>query len=115
MLYDRILCGDINRGVYVIPELMIIAAMGGVQPEGATAMATRACGRRMAQLAASYKALDVQARVVGETVVLPEGRYLVQLQVTIRYRRETDIETRQSQVGCIVNEYGRVETIMEPE
>ena len=89
--------------------------MGGVQPEGATAMATRACGRRMAQLAASYKALDIQARAIGETVILPEGGYLVQLIVTIRYRREGgDIETKQSQVGCIVNEYGRVETITEP-
>ena len=65
--------------------------MGGIQPEGLTAMATRACSRKMAQLASSYDALDVSSKAVGETQILNDNRILVQLLVTIRYKRHAGI------------------------
>lgn len=96
-------------------EAYVFAAMGGVQPEGLTAMATRACSRKMAQLAASYDALDVSSKVVGETQILNDNRVLVQLLVTIRYKRRAGIiEPRTALVGCVVNQRGRVDAIGEP-
>jgi len=100
----------------VIVEALVYAAMGGSQPEGLTAMATRACSRRMAQLASSHGALDVSSKVAGETQILEDDRVLVQLWVTIRYRRQGGvIEPRTARVGCIVNRYGRVDSIGVPE
>ena len=95
--------------------LALLIAMGGVQPEGMTEMATRACIRRMAQMAASYGALDISSHRVGETQLIEGDRTLVQLNITIRYRRRMGIiEPRTATVGCIVNRYGKVEAISEP-
>jgi hypothetical protein len=95
--------------------LALLAAMSGTQPDGLTAMASRACSRRLAQLAASHGYLDVSTRVIGETMLLENDRVLVQLNVTIRYRRRMGvIEPRNATVGCIVNRYGKVEAISEP-
>ena len=75
--------------------------------------ATQACSRRMAQLAASYSFVDLTSHAVGDTQILPEGRYLVRLAVTINYQRRDGIEGRHAVISCVVNRYGRVEALGE--
>ena len=58
----------------MIEAALILAAMGGsAEPAGATAMATQACGRRMAQLAASYSLVDLTSHVVGDMQILSQA------------------------------------------
>jgi hypothetical protein len=89
--------------------------MGGpAEPAGATAIATQACSRRMAQLAARYGMVDLTSQVVDETQILSDGRYLVRLSVTINYARKGGIERRRAVISCVVNQYGRVDYIANP-
>jgi hypothetical protein len=99
----------------VFEAAVILAAMGGsAEPAGPTALATQACSRRMAQLAARYEMVDLTSHVVGDTQVLSDGRYLVRLAVTINYDRKGGIERRYAVISCVVNQYGRVDAIDPP-
>ena len=99
----------------MIEAVVILAAMGSsAEPAGPTAMATQACSRRMAQLAARYEMVDLTSHVVGDTQILSDGRYLVRLAVTINYDRKGGIERRYAVIRCVVNQYGRVDIIDDP-
>ena len=98
----------------IIAAIILAQAMGGTEPEGVNAMATRACARKVAQLAASHGTVGVSTRVAGDTQELADGRYLLQLDITIRYRRRTGDETRRARIGCVVNKRGHVDALGEP-
>jgi hypothetical protein len=79
----------------------LLLAVGLTDP---TAMATAACTRRMAQLAAGYGIVDITTNVASPATTLRYWRYQILLHVTIRYPRET----RKAVVACVVTQYGKV-------
>lgn len=96
--------------LFILAVVSACAAEGALQPaveEGSlTARATEACTRRMAQLAAPYKAKGITSEVKS-TVLMAGGGTEVILMVTIDY----GAEQVQAPVRCSVSVGGRVEEI----
>lgn len=98
----------------ILPAALLLVA--GCMPEGAlqpvvaegslTARATEACTRRMAQLAAPYKAKGITSVVKGTELATGGGTDVILL-VTIDYGQEQI----QATVRCSVSVGGRVEDI----